>query len=108
MWEKTTIGLRRRAVLQIVGEPGELLGAEIAEPAAFEIDDIDEADEMHAGLIEGVPAGAFRPLAVAVEIGLAVVVIDDVVFARDIMRIELRRADELCRIVELVRPSTDG
>ena len=65
---------RRRVglALEIVGEPGELLGAEIAETAGLQVDDVDEADEMDAVLVEAVPAGALGALAVAVEIGLAV------------------------------------
>ena len=51
---------RRRGALalQIVGEPRELLGAEIAHAARLQIDDIDEADEMHAAMVEGIPAFA--------------------------------------------------
>ena len=88
MCANTTIGVDGCLRLQVVGEPGELLGAEIAHAAGLEIDDVDEADEVHAGLVERIPAGALRALAVALEIGLAVVLVDDVVFARHVMRVE--------------------
>src|ERR1700677_5069691 len=57
--------LRCRPAFQIVRQPGELFGAEIAETTGLQIDDVDEADEMHACLIEGIPAGAARLLAEA-------------------------------------------
>src|SRR5665213_2178623 len=44
--------LRRCAAFEIRGKPRELVGPEVAEAAALQIDDIDEADEMDAGLIE--------------------------------------------------------
>ena len=71
MCAKTTIGVRGRAALQIVLQPFELLGAEIAEAAGLEIDDVDEADEMHAVGVEAVPAGALGAVAVALAIELA-------------------------------------
>ena len=37
-----------RLVLQVGLEPCELLGAEVAKSAAFQIDDVDEADEVDA------------------------------------------------------------
>ena len=43
---------RRRTALQVVFEPFELIGAEIAEAAGLEIDDVDEADEVHAVGVE--------------------------------------------------------
>ena len=43
---------------EVLGEPGELLVAERAHAAGLEVGDVDEADEMHAVLVEGVPAGA--------------------------------------------------
>ena len=38
----------RREPRHVVLEPLELLGAEVAEPAGLEVDDVDEADEVHA------------------------------------------------------------
>src|ERR1700733_3374851 len=58
-----------RPVLEVSFEPCELLGAEIAESAALQIDDVDEADEVDAGIVVTVPAGALRTLAVAFQIG---------------------------------------
>ena len=55
---------------------------------------------MHAGLIERIPAGALGIFAVAVEIGLAAILIDDVVLARHVMHVEFRLADHLVGIVE--------
>ena len=71
MCAKTTIGVRRRAALEVVFEPVELLVAEIAEAAGFQVHDVDQADEMHAVVVEAVPAGALGAFAVAVEIELA-------------------------------------
>ena len=51
-----------RLALQIRFEPGELLGAEIAEAAALQVDDVDEADEVDTVIVERVPAGALEPL----------------------------------------------
>ena len=53
-----------RAALQtldILLEPFELFVAEGAESAGFQVDDIDEADEMDAALIEAVPPGPCVP-----------------------------------------------
>src|SRR5579863_5522241 len=41
-----------RLALQVSLEPGELLGAEIAETAALQVDDVDEADEVDAVIVE--------------------------------------------------------
>ena len=101
---------RRRCALslQIVGEPGELLGAEIAHAAGLQIEDIDEADEMRAAVIEGIPALALGELAVAIEIGLAVVLVDDVVFARNVMHVELGARDPLLGVVEFLAAWRDA
>ena len=40
-------------------------------PPGLRFDDIDQGDEVHAVVVEAVPARALRALAVAVEIGLA-------------------------------------
>src|ERR1700722_1934117 len=95
---------RRRSALtpQIVGEPGELVGAEIAHAARFEIDDIDEADEMDAGLVEGIPARALGAFAITVEIGFPLGLVDDVMFARHVVNVEPGLADDLIGVVELL------
>ena len=49
----------RREAGDIILQPLQLIGAEIAKAARLEIHDIDEADIMHALLVEAVPAGAF-------------------------------------------------
>src|SRR2546428_287100 len=91
----------RRATLQPLHvrlQPGELLGAEGTQTARLEIDDVDQTDEMHAGLVEAVPAGALRVLPEALEVALAVVT-QYVVFAR---HIEHRRADPHELLMQLV------
>ena len=95
MCAKTTIGVLADLALQIVFEPRELLGAEIAEAAGLEIDDIDQADEVHAVIVEAVPARAFRSLAVTVEIGLAARFIDDVVLAGNVVDLQPGFAEHL-------------
>ena len=58
--------------LQIVLEPFELLVAEIAEAAGLEIDDVDEADEVHAAGVEAeYQPSPLVPLAVAFPVELA-------------------------------------
>jgi hypothetical protein len=47
---------------EIIREPTQLLIAERAQSARFQIGDIDEADEMHAAGVEIVPAGALGGL----------------------------------------------
>src|SRR5262249_35301469 len=72
----------RRAVLQmgdVVLEPRQLPGSERAETARLQVEDVHQADEVRALLIEAVPAGAVGALAVALEILLAIVV-EHVVF----------------------------
>jgi hypothetical protein len=51
--------------------------------------------------LERVPAGALGVLAMAFEIGLAIVLVDNIVLAGDIKDIELGFADDPFRIVEL-------
>src|SRR5580693_2914133 len=99
---------RRRAAFDVGFEPSELLGAEVAEPAGLEIDDIDQADEMHAVGIEAVPAGALAAAAVTLTIELAVLV-EEVVLARDVMHVEAGLRNDAVGIVELgnLRQMTD-
>ena len=49
----------------IIFEPLELLGAELAQAAGLQVHHVDQADEVHAFVIEAVPAVALRALAVA-------------------------------------------
>src|SRR5579862_9133286 len=67
-----------RPVLEVGVEPCELLGAEIAESAALQIDHVDEAYEVDAVIVVTVPAGALRALAVAFQIGFATVFINNI------------------------------
>ena len=96
---------RRRGAsgFQVAGEPSQLFGAEIAHAAGLEVVDIDETNEMRAAVVEGIPPLALRKLAVAGEIGRAVVLVDDIMFSRHVMHVEPGGADQLIRVVELVR-----
>jgi hypothetical protein len=58
-----------------------LLIAERTHAARLQIGGIDEAEEMHAAGIERIPAGALCVFAKAAEIGLAIVLVDEVVLA---------------------------
>src|SRR5262249_26940678 len=49
---------RCRPALEVVLQPFELLVAEIAQSASLEIDNVDEADEVHAVGVEAIPACA--------------------------------------------------
>ena len=89
--------------LEIIGEPGELLVAEIAHAAGLEVDHVDETDEVHAALIERVPAGAARAFAVALQVGLAGPLVDHIVLARHVVSIELQLGEGLSRIIEFLR-----
>src|SRR6266851_5710636 len=89
-----------RAALEVVFEPFELLGAEIAEPAGLEIDHVDKPDEVHAAGVERIPAGALGALAVALLVELDLF-IEEVVLARHIVHIELGLRDDAVGVVEL-------
>src|SRR5205814_4582684 len=76
----------RRAVgngFQIVRDPRELILAEDAQPALANVEDVIQADEVRALMIEARPAVAFCSLAETFEILFAVVV-QDIVLARDV------------------------
>src|SRR3984957_12130517 len=62
-----------RAPLQIVFQPLQLLVTERSQAASFQVDDIHQADEMDALLVEAVPPRALCALAIALEILFAVV-----------------------------------
>ncbi len=61
MCAKTTIGVLLFSRLTSFSSHSSCSFAEAAETAGLQIHDVDEADEVHAGLIEAVPAGALRP-----------------------------------------------
>ena len=73
--------------MDILLQPFQLLVAEIAESAGFEIDDIDEADKVHAIGVEAVPAGALGGAAIALAVHL-LIGIKEVVFAWHIVHIK--------------------
>src|SRR5581483_8818790 len=93
---------RSRAAFDVGFQPLELLGAKIAKTAGFQVDDIDQADEMHAVGVEAVPAGALGALAVAFLVEF-LVRIEEIVFAGHVMHIELRLRDDPVGVVELLR-----
>src|SRR6185503_8729405 len=64
--------------------------------------DIDQSDEMHTSMIEAVPAGAYAPLAEAVEECLAAVGIEHVVLARDEEDRKPESFEHLVGVVEFV------
>ncbi len=85
-------------------EPGQLIGAQLAHAARFELLDVDQADEVDALMVEAEPAVAGRALAVAIEEGLAVPVVQHVVLARHVEGLQPRLAQDLIGVVELVVP----
>ena len=107
MWANTTIGVEAERPFTSCFEPFELLVAEIAEPAGLEVDDVDQADEVHAVGVEAVPAGALGAASVAVEVKL-LVRIEEVVLAGDVMHVEPRLRDDPVGVVELRCLATGG
>jgi len=101
MWAKTTIGVDRRQTFDVILQPFELLISEIAETARFQIDHVDETDEVDAVLIKAVPTCTFRPLAVALQVGFAAALVDHVVLARHIECCQSGCLDRLIGVVEL-------
>ena len=93
---------RGRLALEVVGEPGDLLVTQRAEAAGLQVDHVDEADEVHAVLVEAVPAGALGVLAVALAVELDLFV-DDVVLARHVVHVEAGGLDDAVGVVELLR-----
>src|SRR3977135_1374755 len=93
----------RGLVFEIVGEPSELVGSQPSEAAGLEVNHIDETDEVHAVVVEAVPALPLGAFAVPVEISLAQALVDEVVLARNVVYIELGLADDLIGVVEFVR-----
>ena len=79
-----------------------MIGAERAESTSLEIEHVDETNEMHARVVEAVPAVAFRVPAVALQVRSAVVG-GDVVFPRNVEdAIGLHTFEDFIRGVELV------
>ena len=85
---------------QIVLQPLELFVPQIAQAAGLEVLHIVQTDEMHALLVEAVVALA-GPLGESLEEGLAILV-EHIVLARHIMRIEPGAPDDLLGGVELL------
>ena len=68
MWANTTIGVLCLQPLHVVLEPIELLAPSDAKAASLQIHHVDQADEVHAFLIEAVPAFALGSFAVSLEV----------------------------------------
>ncbi len=107
MCANTTIGVEAETAFDVVFKPRKLIGAEIAEAAGFEIDDVDQADEVHAVGVEAVPAGALGAAAVTLAIEFHVG-IEEIVLARHVMHVETRLRDDAVGVVELLIPATGG
>src|ERR1044071_1664859 len=99
---RRAVGKRRDIAL----DPFQLFVAELRETGGFEagleVEYIGERDEMNAGGIEAVPAPSLCFLAVAREIGLAVIDIGNVMLARDIEYLLVRPFDDLVGGVPLL------
>src|SRR4029077_12427283 len=84
----------------------ELLVADRGEAGRFEarleIEDIDQADKMHARHIDSIPPLALRIFSVAREISLSVVGIGNVVLARYVKHLLVGRFDDLIGVVPLL------
>ena len=62
-----------RVGLQIIGQPCELIWAQIAQPAIHVISHIYQANKMHTIRVEAIPAITFGALAITFKIQFAVV-----------------------------------
>ena len=67
----------------------------------MQVDDIDQTDEVHAVGVEAVPAVAVRPLAVMIEVALAVV-FQDVVLTGHGVDLQIGGAQQLRASIELL------
>ena len=89
----------RRTAFDILLQPFELFVADFGEAGGFEaglkIKHIDQADKVHAGHVEAVPAFALGLFAVALEIGFAVVGVGDVVLTGYKEHLFIGRFDDL-------------
>ena len=95
----------RRTALQpldVLLEPFKLFVAKRAQPPGLQVDDIDEADEVHAALIEAVPPGSLCALAKSLQVTLAVV-FEDIVFAGNVKHRQRQLGQHLLQRVELGR-----
>ena len=87
----------------VLAEPRDLLGAERAKAARLEIEHVHEPDEMHAGVVEAVPAAALRALTVALQIRHSVVGRDIVLAGHVENAIRLETLEHFVRCIELAR-----
>src|SRR5450432_3927480 len=91
-----------RFPLEIILEPFKLLGAEIAEAAGLQIDDVDETDEVDAVGVERVPAGALGAASITLLIEL-VLFVEEIVLAGNVVHVELGLRDDTVGVVEFDR-----
>ena len=89
-------------VLDIFREPLELFRPKRAESARFEVDDVDETDEVRATLIEAVSPGALRAFAKPCQIAVGIVV-EHVVLAGYVEHGHRQLREHLLQRVELRR-----
>ena len=77
--------------------------AEAPHAAGLQVGNIVQRHEVHAVTVEAVPAGPLGPAAEALQVGLAVALIEHVVLAGDIEHRQTRLVDDLLGVVEFVR-----
>jgi hypothetical protein len=87
---------------EILLQPGKLGLAQVAHAAGLQLLDVDQSHEMHAVVVEAVPAVAQRALAVAGEVGRAVALIQHVVLARHVEHGQSGLLEDLVGVVELL------
>src|SRR5205085_9185127 len=91
-----------REPLHVLLKPLELLRAEVAKAAGFQVDYVDEANEVDAVAIEAVVAGPARARTIARQIGPAVLLVEQVVLAGHIEHRNADLPDDLLGVVELL------
>ena len=102
MCAKTTIGVLLFRRLTSFSSHSSCSVPSDAEAAGLQVDDVDEADEVHAALVEAVPAGALRALAESLQVALAVV-FEHVVLAGHVEHRQRQLGQHLLQRVELRR-----
>jgi hypothetical protein len=102
MWAKTTIGVEDERPARSFSSQASWSGAQAAHAAGLQVHDIDQGHEVHAAMVEAVPARALGSLAVAVEEGLARALVQHVVLARHVEHGEAGFLEDLVGVVELL------
>ena len=89
-----------RSASEVISQPGQLVRTKTAHAAGLKPRDIDQGDEMHAAMVEGIPAVAFSILAVARQEGLGATLVEHVVIARNMEHRQAGFLDDLVGVVE--------